>query len=71
MNPEYIQDIITMLKDDKSVAQPYRNYALKELHLAVALVEKGQRITNLKPPEGVCTCPDGAVSKSCPVHGTS
>lgn len=87
MNPAHITDLITAIKEDKSIAQPWRNYTLKALFQAVAYMEKGQRTTNLQPPAdlhtqpfqktssepqtGACSCPEGAVDKTCPVHNES
>jgi hypothetical protein len=77
MNPAHIQDIITMLKDDKSCVQPWRNKAIARLEESIAFIEKGHNTTNLKPPAGLptdaarqCTClaPD-AINASCPIHG--
>jgi hypothetical protein len=85
MNTDHIRDIITALKEDKSCVQPWRNYAVKNLQEAIAMIEQGHRETTMKPPGGmlddvtkpgeikpnICTCPSypHAIDKACPVHG--
>lgn len=83
MNPAHIRDIITAVKADDSIKQPWKNYALKELEIAIVFIEKGKTVTNLKPPAGMpetsapgftktagCTCPSypDMVDSQCPVH---
>lgn len=53
LNPNHYQDLITATKADKSIAQPWRNKAVARLEEAQAFVEKGQRTTHVKPPEGM------------------
>lgn len=71
--------LIADVKADKSVTQPWRNKAIGRLDEAQALLEKGQRMTNLQPPAGfgpdiggpvvTCMCLPGTRNKSCPTHG--
>lgn len=86
MSPGHITDLIIATKEDKSIVQPWRNYALKALNEALAFVEKGQRVSNLTPPAGSeqgrlnphvphaagCSCPGpGVLNNACPVHGST
>ena len=64
-----IQEIISVLKADKSVIQPWRNYAIKHLMEAQAHICKGLSTTYREPEQRVCTCPEGGMRKDCPVHG--
>lgn len=75
-----ITALITAIKEDKSITQPWKNYATKELNIAQACLRMSKTSTNLKPPSGLvnddgslaeCTCPRGAVDTSCPQHGSS
>lgn len=50
MDTSYIREIIIALKEDKGCAQPYRNYAAKELETAILWIDKGHHMTNMKPP---------------------
>lgn len=79
MNTDHIRYIITMLKEDKSCAQPWRNKAIARLEEAKVFIEQGHRITNVSPPGGMesatytgkdCICPQGGFHKDCPLHGT-
>ena len=83
MDTSYIREIIIALKEDKGCAQPFRNYALKELETAILWIAKGHHMTNMKPPgemesgstrtiqhDTVCICPPGGIHAKCPVHGT-
>lgn len=85
MNPAHIRDIITAVKSDKSIVQPWRNKVVARLEEAIAFIHEGQNTSNLKPPAGMtdtsadgftktaeCTCaawPDMPDPK-CPVHGS-
>jgi hypothetical protein len=76
-----IQSVIDALKADKSIAQPWRNYAVSDASRLLAVVEKGLKTSNLTPPPEVqsgtseptvdtCTCtPGGKLNVNCPVHG--
>lgn len=81
-----INTFIEQIKGDKSIVQPWRNYALKHLGEALADIHEGQRVTNLTPPEGtpgmvdtaaavktgMCICdPDMPPRKNCVVHGVA
>ena len=46
-----IQEIISVLKADKSVIQPWRNYAIKHLMEAQAHVKMGLTTTNREPDD--------------------
>lgn len=73
-----ITKLLAMIKVDKSLAQPWKNYATKELNVAQALIRMAKTTTNIEVPLGMgpktversgCTCPTGAESADCPVHG--
>lgn len=74
--------LIEAVKADKDIAQPWRNKVVSRLDEVQAILEKGQRMTNIKPPVGTpeplhtptgepmnCVCPEGAIDTACPVHG--
>ena len=64
-----IQELIDVIKADKSILQPWRNKAVARLEEAQAFVMKG-KMTTYREPEGlVCTCRTGMADKNCPVHG--
>lgn len=72
---QVITDMQAAIKADKSLMQPWKNYASKELSIAQALIRMGKTSTSLKPPEGQsideplqCICPIGAVDRNCPIH---
>lgn len=57
------------VKTDKSIVQPWRNYALKAANEMQAFIKMGKTTSPLQPPpEAVCTCPPGGRKASCPVH---
>ncbi len=64
-----IQDIIAILKEDKSVVQPWRNKATSRLEEVQAFIRMGETITYEEPDEPICTCPEGGKRRDCPVHG--
>lgn len=79
-----ITDLITAIKADKSIIQPWRNYAIKAANEMISFIEKGQRTTNMRPHEGMtdvqrnyynsppvnaCICFPGMTRLDCPVHG--
>ena len=47
-----LQRIITAIKADKGIVQPWRNKALARLQEVQAFIHEGQHTSNLKPPEG-------------------
>lgn len=74
------EQLISDLKADKSIAQPWKNYAVSDAMRLLAVIEKGKRVTNRTPPPDVaakaqqsqagCTCEPGKkASVNCPVHG--
>lgn len=75
-----ITRLIEEIKADKSLAQPWKNYASKELHVAQSLIRMGKTTTNRAPDNAPpvtvirggtseCTCVPGAVDRNCPTHG--
>ena len=72
------EQLIEGLKADKSIAQPWKNYAISDASRLLAIIEKGKRVTNRTPPPEMpqheevagCTCQPGRKADvSCPVHG--
>ena len=65
-----LQPIIEEIKADKSIIQPYKNYALKAAEELKAWIHMGQTTTTQKyNQEPICTCPGpGAIAKDCLVH---
>src|SRR5438270_836185 len=72
---QYIQELVDVLKADKSIVQPWRNYAIKHFQEGLADVHMGKTTTNRELdgnlPETTCTCPPGGIKRTCPLHGTS
>lgn len=71
-----ITRLIEAIKGDKSLAQPWKNYATKELHVAQSLIRMAKTTTNRAPdnappiqPSSNCICFPGSIDKFCPVHG--
>lgn len=70
-----ITKLLAMIKVDKSLAQPWKNYATKELNVAQALIRMAKTTANIEAPQGMkeeqetCICPNGAVYATCPIHG--
>lgn len=74
-----INALIEEIKADKSIVQPWRNYATKALSEAQAFLVMGGISTYRSAPEGmiadrlngadVCTCGPGVRDGKCPVHG--
>jgi len=71
-----INTFIEQIKADKSIVQPWRNYALKHLQEALAEIRMGLTTSNAKPDEPAdpivqtfCTCPAGGRRRDCPAHG--
>lgn len=74
-----ITRLIEEIKADKSLAQPWKNYASKELHVAQSLIRMAKTTTNRAPDNAPplqvssagtgCTCVPGAVDRNCPTHG--
>jgi hypothetical protein len=78
-----MQSLIDSLKADKTMAQPYKNYAISDALRLQAVIERGVGTTNQKPPDGInldkppermaeggCTCdPNQKPFVNCPVHG--
>lgn len=76
-----IQSLIDSLKAEKSMAQPWKNYAVSDAIRLQAVIAQGLSSSNQKPPpeflhknEGAavagCTCvPGQKASVHCPVHG--
>lgn len=78
-----ITKLIEALRADKTMVQPYKNYALSDALRLEAVIEKGLGTTMRKPPEdmvitnpqvalGNCICTPGQKPAAhCPVHGLS
>lgn len=71
---QQINNLAESIKADKSIIQPWRNKAVARLEEVQAFVRMGSTSTNMPMPAGMedhaaCTCPLGAVDKSCVVHG--
>lgn len=70
-----VRKLIEALDADKTIAQPYKNYAKSDALRLEAVIEKGIVTTNIKPPEPrpatmVCFClPGQKPNHNCPVHG--
>lgn len=47
-----LQRLITAIKADKSIVQPWKNYALKHLYEAQAHLRMGLTTTNMSVPAG-------------------
>jgi hypothetical protein len=75
-----IADIVAVLKADKRVTQPWRNYGLKAANELQAFIRMGLTTTDRQPPDAPvfppprplgCICTDDMPArKDCPVHGT-
>ena len=75
-----ITEIVDVLKADKAVVQPWKNYALKAANEMQAFVRMGLTTTNRQPPDAPvfprpkpigCICTDDMPPRrDCPVHGT-
>lgn len=78
---QIITDLVEAIKADKLLMQPFKNYAVSDLLRVQAVVRMARQTTNQKPPEdavanvkkefGLCICPEGAIDKNCPRHGTA
>lgn len=82
---EQINELVTAIKIDKAIIQPWRNKAVARLEEAQAFVRMGKTSTRIvdeaayfRTPEGAgiqpvrtngCICPEGALDSLCPVHG--
>lgn len=74
-----IQEIIDVIKADKSIVQPWRNKASSRLEEVQAFVRMGKTTTNRQPddlppmefarPDWKCICTELGKRKDCPVHG--
>jgi len=66
-----IQQVIKLIKEDKSIIQPWRNKAVARLEETQAFIKMGKTSTYEKE-EPVCTCPPvGGIRRTCPVHGSA
>jgi hypothetical protein len=78
-----INDVVTFLKQDKRISQPWRNYATKHFQEGLADVRMGLAESGVQPPPADapvfptpqpigCICsPDMPPRRDCPVHGTT
>jgi hypothetical protein len=76
-----IQSLLDALQADKTMAQPWKNYAISDARRLQALIEIGLSTTNRVPPPDLpqpkvevasngCMCPPGGKRNvNCPVHG--
>jgi len=55
-----ITEMLAAIKADKSLAQPWKNYASSDLARVQAVIRMAQTATNLKPPEGYGTVVSGS-----------
>lgn len=69
-------NLIERLGQDKSLMQPYKNYAISDAKRLHALIRMAGSSTQLEPPVGtqlginpVCSCPAGGLRKTCAIHG--
>lgn len=77
--PTTMQALITALKADKQMAQPYKNFAVSDAIRLQAVINQGMRVTNMVPPAGAlpdqpatCICPPtGGRRVDCPQHGNT
>jgi hypothetical protein len=75
-----IQEIIDVIKADKSLAQPYKNFAVSDGLRWKAVVAAARNTTNREAPDDMptmqfdapkCTCTELGRRKDCPVHGAT
>lgn len=74
---EIITNLVEAIKADKSLIQPFKNYAASDLLRVQAIVRMAKQTSLLEPPIDAvtgfdnpdCTCPSGAIDKQCPIHG--
>ncbi len=76
-----ITEMSETTKADKTITQPWRNYALKALAEYQAFVRMGKTTTNRQPddlppmefagPDWKCICTELGKRKDCPVHGSN
>ncbi len=78
----YITELTDVLKQDKSVVQPWRNKSVARLQEVQAFIRMGKSTTNRKPDDhpamqfagptqSQCICTPGMPPrKDCPVHGS-
>jgi hypothetical protein len=73
-----IQEIIDVIKADKSLAQPYKNFAVSDGLRWKAVVAAARNTTNREAPDDLpimqfagpeCICTEFGKRKDCPVHG--
>lgn len=74
---ESLADLRALIHDDKSIINPWRNYALRYLHEVQAAIHMGLTTTTLTPPAGTintaspsfipgaCTCKPGMRNNYC------
>lgn len=77
-----INEMVGSLQSDKTLMQPYKNYAVSDARRLQAVIRMAKTTTNIKPPEDMpapagrfpsprpetCTCPPLAIDPKCPVH---
>lgn len=65
-----IQKIVDAMKADKTILQPYKNYAAKAAEEVKAWIRMGKTTTLQRyESEPICTCPSpGVIAKDCLVH---
>jgi len=74
---QIITDLVEAIKADKSLMQPFKNYATSDLLRVQAVVRMANQTTLLEPPIDAvkgfdkpdCSCPEGAIDVHCPIHG--
>lgn len=76
--PTIMQSLIDALKADKTIAQPYRNFAVSDAIRLQAVISTGRTITTKVMPAGAisetsdpCICPPAGRRVDCPIHGNT
>lgn len=64
-----LNEVADKLHEDKSIAQPWKNYVLKEISVTLAYIHEGRKVSYREAPPDVCNCPVGGKRRDCPVHG--
>lgn len=78
-----INELVGSLQSDKSLMQPYKNYAVADARRLQAVIQMARTTTRQTPPPDMpsdanrfpvpkiesCTCKSMEIDPKCPVHG--
>lgn len=71
-----ITRLVAAIKDDKTLVQPFKNYAMSDAQRLQAVIRMAKTTANITPPAGTsstasqCICSIGVRDTRCPVHGS-